>query len=55
MVVLSTDLDFLVNGTGAFNSIFKIRPPGRENDTGGDIYGIYNYHTTKITNFFKKL
>ena len=38
MVVLSTDLDFLVNGTGAFNSIFKIRPPGRENDTGGDIY-----------------
>jgi hypothetical protein len=45
MVVLSTDLDFLVNGTGAFNSIFKIRPPGRENDTGaGDMV----YYTTMI-------
>ena len=45
MVVLSTDLDFLVNGPGAFNSnsIFKIRPPGRENDTAGDIRAVSTY------------
>ena len=45
MVVLSTDLDFLVNDPGAFNSIFKKRPPGRENDTGGDIWYIYIWYT----------
>ena len=41
MVVLSTDLDFLVNDPGAFNSIFKKQPPGRENDTAGGIYIFY--------------